>query len=70
MVCSVLMWLASCNKEGILKEGKLVIMCVRTGNVPKPTFEKPDFDFLTKELFACERRPCCVEFFASNKPGI
>jgi len=45
MVCSVLMWHASCNKEDILKEGKLVIICVRTGSVPKPTCEKPDLDF-------------------------
>jgi hypothetical protein len=70
VVCSILMWNASCNTAGIHKEGKLVIMCVRTGKLLKPTFEKPDLDFVTKELFACERRLLHVNLFASNTPGI
>jgi hypothetical protein len=69
MVCSLLMWHASCNKQYVLKEGKLVIigLCVRTGNLPKPTFDKPNLDFVTKELFACDERLRCVKLLASNK---
>lgn len=60
MGCSVLMRNASCNKEDILKEGKLVIIYDRTGKLPKHTFEMPYLDFVTKGLFACERRLCCA----------
>jgi len=70
MVCSILIWNASCNTEDIHEEGKLVIICVRTGKFLKPTLGKPDLDFVTKELFACERRLLRVNLFASNRPGI
>jgi len=52
------MWHAPCSTEDILKEGMLVIICVRNGNLPNgnlPTFEKPDLDFVTKELFFFNR---------------
>jgi hypothetical protein len=71
MVCSLLVWQASCNKGYVLKEGKLVTigLCVRTGNLLKSTLDKSDLDFVTKELLACDGRLCCVKLLASNKTG-